>query len=145
MASKWLRFIFQLPEINGLRIGCPAQSLEAREIPVLEQFEGSPSTGRHVVDLVVEPELGEGCGAVATADDSERLGIGHRSGDGAGACRESRILEHAHWPVPEDRASVHDHVAERRSRTGTDVETLRTFGQAHPEGGEVAASVEADQ
>src|SRR3954453_6767729 len=145
MASKGLRFIFQLPEINGLRIWCPAQRHEPRKVAVLEQFEGRSASRRHVVDLVVQAELGErGC-AVATADDGERLRVRHGLGDGAGARRESRIFEHAHRPVPEDGARVHDHIAEPGRRTGTDVETLGAFGKPHTEGGEVPVGVDADE
>src|SRR3954451_8523012 len=145
MASKWLRFIFQLPEINGLRIWRPAQRLEPRKVTELEQFERRPASRRDVVDLVIQAELGERSRAVATPDDGERLRVRHSLGDGAGPRRESRIFEHAHRSVPEDGASVHDHIAERGCRTGTDVETLGAFGKAHTEGGEVPVGVDADE
>ena len=57
IASKWLRFIFQLPLMSGLRaevrsgIGCSSQRLEAGQVALLEQLERRSPAGRHVVDL----------------------------------------------------------------------------------------------
>src|SRR6478735_9040352 len=103
IASKWLRFIFQLPEMIGLRlslgIGCLAQGCQSGEVAELEQFETGATTGRHVVDVVVETELGQCRRRVAATDDGERLGVGHRLRQCACAGCESIVFEHAHRPV----------------------------------------------
>jgi hypothetical protein len=96
-----------------------------------------------VVDVVVEPELGERRRRIAAADDGERLGVGHRLGHGAGAGGEPLVFEHAHRAVPEHHAGVHDHVAERRRRAGADVEALRAVGQTGAERGVLAVGGDA--
>jgi len=73
-----------------------------------------------VIDLVVETELGERSRTVAATDHRECLGLGHRLGNRACAGRESRILEHAHRPIPENCASLDDHVAEGGGSAGPD-------------------------
>src|SRR5688572_28831691 len=61
IASKWLRCIFQLPEISGRRRSGTAlpQGLQAGQVAELEQFKRSSSAGGDVVHLIVERELGE--------------------------------------------------------------------------------------
>ena len=119
IASKWLWCIFQLPEISGRRVGQPsdvaafAQCREARQVAELQQLQRRAATGRHVVDVVVEAELGQRRRRVAAADDGERLGGGHRLGHGAGAGGEALVLEHPHRAVPEHRPRLDD----RRRRT----------------------------
>ena len=68
VASKWLRFIFQLPEMSGLRSGIRGSSegLQAGEVAVLEQLERGTATGGDVIDLVGDAELVGGSGGVAT-------------------------------------------------------------------------------
>ena len=77
IASKWLRFIFQLPEMSGRRVmafGLPSRrACQPGEIAVLEELEGGAAAGGDVVDLVVEPELGERRRGVAAADHGEAL------------------------------------------------------------------------
>ena len=66
MASKWLWFIFQLPEMSGLThcgASLRSRACEAGEVAELEQLERGTATGGDVVDLVVEAELGERRGA----------------------------------------------------------------------------------
>ena len=83
--------------------------------------------------------LARRAGAVAAADDGEALGLGARLGDGAGAGLEAGVLEHAHRPVPQDRAGLVDDVAEGRRRARTDVEALPAVGEAAAEHAGVAA------
>src|SRR3954468_2424409 len=113
MASKWLWCIFQLPLMSGFLglvaspgIGRSSECGQAGEVAVLDELEAGAAAGGHVVDVVVEAELGERAGAVAAADDGEgpRLGAGLRHGPRAGL--EAGVLEHAHGPVPEDGAGL---------------------------------------
>ena len=86
------------------------------------------------------PNWASAAARVAAADHGERLGVGHRLGDGARAGGEPLVLEHAHRAVPEHHAGVHDHVGERGGRAGPDVEALGAVGQAGAERGELAAA-----
>src|SRR5215207_9717944 len=119
IASKWLWFIFQFPEMSGRRPDGTAermgsamcvrslpQSVEAGEVAELQQLERRAATGADVVDLVVEPELRECCRGISPAHDRERLRVGHRLCDGSSSCGEALVLEHPHRPVPEHRPSV---------------------------------------
>src|SRR5687768_11084766 len=109
--------------MSGLRSGTVSLSErgQAGEVALLEELERRATAGGHVVDLVVEAELGERRGAVAPADDGEAPAVGHRLGHRLRARREPRILEHAHRAVPEDRAGLTDHVDELDGRTRPDV------------------------
>ena len=137
-----------MPLTSGLRrvSHCAgfAERLQARQVAELEQFERRAATGGDVVDVVVEPELGERRGGVAATDDRERLGVGDGLGEGAGAGREPLVLEHPHRPVPEHGAGVHHDVAELGGRAGPDVEALGAVGQARAVGLQVAGRVEPD-
>src|SRR5688572_13298321 len=136
IASKWLWFIFQLPEMIGRRAGrsdargsamcvrCLSESLEPGQIAQLEQFERRAAASRDVVDLVVEAELCQRRGRIAATDNGERFRVGHCLSHRARTCGEAFVFEHAHRPVPEHRPRVHDDVAERSSRAGADVEPL---------------------
>src|SRR5688500_14369772 len=123
MASKWLWCIFQLPLISGFLAGLAltvsrprsigsvassgvhraAERGQAGQVALLDELEAGAATGRDVVDVVVVAELLQRGGAVATAHDGERLGVGHGLGHGPGARREPVVLEQAHRAVPEDR------------------------------------------
>src|ERR671911_1480408 len=108
MASKWLRFIFQFPDMSDVRVSVGirrlTQSSQPGKVAELEQFEAGASTGGHMVDVVVELELCERSSGVAAADDGERLGVGHRLCHGPCTGGEAGVLEHAHRPVPEHGA-----------------------------------------
>src|SRR4051794_1947392 len=101
MASKWLRCIFQLPEMSGLRpagapplsvprsairarpfpgVGGVAQGLEAGQVAELEELEAGAPARRDVIDLVGQAEAGQRGGGVATPHDGE--GVGGRHGFG---------------------------------------------------------------
>jgi hypothetical protein len=73
VASKWLRFIFQLPLMSGLRgVGHVARPAIAagppgRQVALLEQLERGAPAGGDVVDLAGQAELGQRRGAVAAA------------------------------------------------------------------------------
>src|SRR3954468_5524584 len=90
MASKWLRCIFQLPEMSGLRpagapplsvprsaiparpppgVGGGAPGLEAGRVAELEELGAGAPAGRDVVDLVGQAEAGQrGRGVTAPYD-----------------------------------------------------------------------------
>ncbi len=72
--------------------------MQAGEVALLDELERRAATGADVVDLVGEAELADRRRAVAATDDGERARRGDRVGDGAGAGRERRELEHAHGP-----------------------------------------------
>ena len=69
VASKWLRFIFQLPLMSGFGgasgIGCSSQGLEAGQVAELEQLERGTTTGRDVVDVVLQAELRRAAAALS--------------------------------------------------------------------------------
>src|SRR3954454_11349049 len=92
MASKWLRCIFQLPEMTGLRpagapplsvprsaigarpppgVGGVAQGLEAGQVAELEELQAGPPTGRDVVDLAGQAEPRQRGGGVPAPHDGE--------------------------------------------------------------------------
>src|SRR4051794_25571802 len=84
-ASWWLRFIFQLPAISGVRVALAMSSLgqyvDPRELFALEVFQAGATTGGDVTELVVsEPEPTHSCSRVPTADDGETLDVGERLG-----------------------------------------------------------------
>ena len=66
MASRWVRFIFQLPEMSGRRGGRRhaldpfPQGRQAGQVAVLEKLERRPAAGRDVVDPVGQPEARPG-------------------------------------------------------------------------------------
>ena len=78
--------------------------------------------------LSARPNCLEGTGAVAPADHRERLGRGHRFGDGSGAGDEAGVLEDAHGAVPEDGGRRGDLVGEGSGAAGADVEARPAFG-----------------
>src|SRR4051794_22608322 len=108
MASRWFRFIFQLPAMSGRRpltsaIASALQRRDARQGLALEELEGGATTGGDVTEAVVrDAQRAHGRGRVAAADDAEAVDLGDRLGDAPGARRERRQLEHAHRAVPED-------------------------------------------
>ena len=79
MASKWLRFIFQLPAISGLRdTGSPivAQAVSRTSMPgsvfALKVFQRRAAAGGNVREAVVgQAQLAHRGGGVAAADDAE--------------------------------------------------------------------------
>ena len=80
-------------------------STPGRGLPSISSSDAPPPVERWV-DPVGEPELGDRRRGVAAADDRDRVGLGHRLGDRAGAGRERLQLERAHRAVPEHRARV---------------------------------------
>ena len=80
--------------------------------------------------VVGEAELVQRAHRVGAADDGERLLVrGDRLRDGLRALGEARPLEHAHRPVPEDRARLGDDAAEPLARLRPDVEPEPAVGQ----------------
>src|SRR2546429_424985 len=62
IASRWLRFIFQLPAISGRRASAISalQRLDAGQLLAFEVLEGSATAGRDVPERrLVETELGD--------------------------------------------------------------------------------------
>src|SRR4051795_11164901 len=97
MASRWLRFIFQLPAISGMRaIGLLLQRGQPRELLALEVLQARAATGGDVAEpRLVDAQLPDRSCRVATADDGERIGKRRdRFGDPACAGRERLELEH---------------------------------------------------
>src|SRR5262245_34475659 len=104
IASKWLRCIFQLPEMSGRRDSAIAlrtlpKGGEAGEVAELEQLEGRAAARGDVVDVVDEAELRQRGRRVTASHDGERLRVGDGLGDGTGAGGEALVLEHAHRAV----------------------------------------------
>ena len=90
IASKWLRFIFQLPAISGLRLIVPfrafrvVQHFDAGQRLALKVFQRSPATGGNVREAVLgQAELPHRGRRIAAADDAERALAG-RADDGLG-------------------------------------------------------------
>ena len=76
MASRWLRFIFQLPAISGVRAMVTSSSaVRAGQLLALEELEAGAAPGGDVAErLLVEAELAHRGGRVAAADDGEAVG-----------------------------------------------------------------------
>src|SRR3954452_19471919 len=131
IASRWLRFIFQLPAMSGMRaIGLLLQRGQPRELLALEVLQARAATGGDVAEpRLVDAQLPDGSCRVAAADDGERVGErGDRFGHPPRARRERLELEHTHRAVPEHRPGAGEPVAEQRDRVGSDVETLAACG-----------------
>src|SRR5690606_24969565 len=106
MASRWLRFIFQLPAISGRRgvvaMGSDLQCGEAGEGLALQVLQRGSPAGRDVPERgLVEPEYAHRRGGVPAADHGEPVHRGDRLRHPAGAGGERRHLEDAHRAVPE--------------------------------------------
>src|SRR5215203_1831547 len=83
-ASRWLRFIFQLPAISGVRaMGLTTsvtvfERIQPGQLLALEELEAGTAAGGDVAErALVEPELADRGGGVATADDRQPAGRGH--------------------------------------------------------------------
>src|ERR1700733_1645565 len=132
MASKWLRFIFQLPAISGLRLivvlrsGTTAQYCQAGQRLALKVFQRCPATGGNMREAVLrQAQRAHRSGRVAAADRAERA-LGRRSGnhlgETLGACGERRELEDPHRTVPEDGLRVTQQLGEPDNRPRADVQ-----------------------
>src|SRR4051794_29496700 len=107
MASRWLRFIFQLPAISGVRAMSCLQCRQAGQLFALEELQaGTAASGDMSERRLVEVQCPHRCGGVAATYDGEPVDVGDGLGEGAGALRERRQLEHAHRAVPEHRVRV---------------------------------------
>src|SRR3954452_169329 len=114
IASRWLRFIFQLPAIRGRRAGAVTTSspsvgenVQARQFAALEVLERGSAAGADVpVGGLVEPELPDGGRGVATPDHRQAVDGADGLGHAARAGLEGGQLEDAHRPVPEHGAGV---------------------------------------
>src|SRR4051812_30164353 len=111
MASRWLRFIFQLPAMMGRRVSSAItvpplalfQRREAWQRLALEVLQGRAAAGRDVPEAaLVDAELADRRRRVAAADHRQAVDLRDRLGHAPGAGRERRQLEDAHRPVPED-------------------------------------------
>ena len=137
MASRWLRFIFQLPAISGVRASgsfvlraiqsssaCrPGQRLPSR------YFQARAAAGGDVAEgVLVEAEGAHGGGGVAATDDREALAVDQRLRDRAGAGGERRPSRTR--PSGRSRRSSRDS-AQRRGERGP---AGRADVQAHPVG-----------
>src|SRR3954464_4170597 len=83
MASRWCRFIFQLPATSGRRPARPCdvmpratsglQGFDAGQRLALEVFQRRTTAGTDVTEpALVDAQLADRRGAVATADDRQR-------------------------------------------------------------------------
>src|SRR5262245_44986641 len=132
-ASTWLRFIFQLPAINGVRAAVSIAAMsalflfqygETRELLALQVLQRRATTGGDVAERVVrEAQLPYGGRGVTATDDAQPVHLGHRLRDGLGSARERRHLEYTHRAVPEHRLGAGDLGGERLAGLGTDVQT----------------------
>src|SRR3954467_9549716 len=87
MASRCVRFIFQLPAMSGRRAGAGTGPLvgqggEARQLAALEELQRGAAAGADVpVCRLVEPELADGGGRVAPSHHRQAVdrgdGLGH--------------------------------------------------------------------
>src|SRR4051794_33780497 len=84
IASRWCRFIFQLPATSGRRPARPndvmpramsgLQSFETRQRLALEILQRRPAAGADVAEpALVDAQLPDRGGAVPTADDGQRV------------------------------------------------------------------------
>src|SRR3954470_18188423 len=84
IASRWCRFIFQLPATSGRRPGRPCdvmpratsglQGFDAGQRLALEVLQRCPATGADVAEpTLVDAELAHSRGAVPAADDGQRV------------------------------------------------------------------------
>src|SRR3954452_20135497 len=129
MASRWLRFIFQLPAMSGMRaIGLLLQRSQPRELLALEVLQAGAATRGDVAEpRLVDAQAADRRGGIAAADDRQRPGQRRdRLGDAEGAGRKRLELEHSHRAVPEHGLRAVEPVAEQRDRLRSDVETLAT-------------------
>src|SRR4051812_10100649 len=129
MASRWLRFIFQLPAMSGMRaIGLLLQRGQPRELLALEVLQARAATGGDVAEpRLVDAQPSDRCGGVTASHDGERVRqCGDRLRDAESAGGERLELEHAHRTVPEHRLRAVEPVAEQRDRRRPDVETFAT-------------------
>src|SRR5690349_5959527 len=104
MASRWLRFIFQLPAISGVRVLCSVMSVgspcswsgflarqrgQAGQRLAFEVLQArAAACGNMAESGLVESQDADGCGRVAAADHGERGAVHEGLRDGAGAVGE---------------------------------------------------------
>src|SRR5689334_13819935 len=117
IASKWSRFIFQLPLMSGLRSPLTLALLhperrQAGKVAELEQLQRRAAAGRDPVHARRHVEPGERGRAVAAADHREGLRVDDSLRDRARPGREAIVFEHTHGAVPEHGAGVEDDVRE---------------------------------
>src|SRR5215207_7443916 len=114
IASRWFRFIFQLPAMSGRRpsgssgfffatvSGLRFEGGNTRKGLALQVLQRRTAAGRDVAERrLVQAERPDGRRRVAAADDRQTVHSRHRLRDGTRALRERRELEHAHRAVPE--------------------------------------------
>src|SRR3954453_3095652 len=150
IASRWLRFIFQLPTMSGMRaIGLLLQRGQPRELLALEVLQARAATGGDVAEpRLVDAQRADRCCGVTTTDHGERArkrGDGLRKSPRAGG--ERLDLEHTHGAVPEHRSRTLESVAEQLHRRRPYVQTLATRGDrvgGHDVGRGVRADVVGD-
>src|SRR5436305_3780222 len=79
MASRWLRFIFQLPAIRGLRRSTGmsgSQRFDAGQFLALQVLQGGAAAGGDVPEGgLVEAELANRRGRVPATDDGEPVDL----------------------------------------------------------------------
>ena len=139
VASKWLRFIFQLPLMSGRRpvevgrqaLGAPRRASSPGRSPSSSSSSDAPPPVETWSTSFCSPNWASAAARVAAADHREAAGLGHGLGHRAGAGREARVLEHAHRAVPEDGAGLGDEVEELGRGARPDVEAHPPVGQVH--------------
>src|SRR6478672_9848352 len=105
MASRWCRFIFQLPAISGVRLVWAGTSVlqdrQAGQGLALEELQAGASPGGDVGEAaLVYAERADRGSAVSAADDGQGVvEVGDRLGHPARASGVRRHLEHAHRAV----------------------------------------------
>src|SRR5829696_4726828 len=136
MASRCVRFIFQLPAMSGRRAGAVTgaslsvgQDTEPGQLAALEELERGTAAGADVpVGGLVEAQLPDRGGRVTAPDDRQAVDGADGLGHAAGAGLERGELEDAHRSVPEHGAGVAQLPAEGLDGARTDVQALLIGG-----------------
>ena len=122
MASRWSRFIFQLPLTSGRRrapgpvtaartgrgrprasgaFGRGPEGGQTGQVAVLEQFERGPAAGGDEADPVGQAQRVHRGRAVAPPTTVKPGHCGHGLGHARGPGAEPAVLEDTHGPVPQ--------------------------------------------
>src|SRR6266508_5259127 len=132
-------FIFQLATKRLMR---SAERLDPGEAPRREELERGTAAGRDVRESIGDAGLLHRGDALAAADDRDRVGLGEKKRERAGAAVERRLLEDAQGPVPEDRLRGIEEALELFERLPADVEGHRVWRDLRdPDGARVLAVV----
>jgi hypothetical protein len=86
-----------------------------------------------VIYAVLQAEVVERGGGLATTHNSETRARGDRFGESAGSPLKSPVLIDAHRSIPKDRAGAADALGEAHTGSRTDVNSLPTWKEIDPE------------